>query len=228
MLREGRAGRDLGDADPAVEVVGQRRQQVAIPAEQVLDVGEVVQHRSADDHALLTDRMAAEGEGGDHAEVAAATAQRPEQIGVGLRAGGDEAAVGEHDVGGDQVVHGQAEAPGEVADAAAEGQAADTGGGDEAGRRGHAERAGRVVDVAPGASAVDPDRAGRRVDRGAAQPAEVDDEGAVPDAEPAAMMTAAADGEGQHVSRAYRTQASTSATSAHRTTASGCRSTAPL
>ena len=46
-------------------------------------VGDVVEHRPADDHAVLADRVAAEREGRDHAEVAAAAAQRPEQVGVG-------------------------------------------------------------------------------------------------------------------------------------------------
>ena len=64
-------------------------------------------------------------------------------------AGGDERAVREHDVGGEQVVDGEAVAPGQVADAAAEGQAAHAGGRDEPAGRRHAEADRRVVDVAP-------------------------------------------------------------------------------
>ena len=74
-----------------------------------------------------------------------------------LLAGRDERAVGEHDVGGEQVVDGEAEAPGKVADAAAERQAAHAGGRQETGRSGHAERHGRVVDVSPGAPGVGAD-----------------------------------------------------------------------
>ena len=46
-------------------------------------------------------------ERGDDAEVAAAAAQRPEQIGVLVRARGDRAAVGQHHVGLEQVVDRQ-------------------------------------------------------------------------------------------------------------------------
>ena len=94
MLRERRSSRDLGDADPSADVVRQRRKQVSIPAEDVLDIGDVVQDRTADDHALLPDRMAPERERRDHAEVAAATTQRPEQVTVRLLARGDKATVG--------------------------------------------------------------------------------------------------------------------------------------
>ena len=93
----------------------------------VVGVGDVVEHRAADDRAVLADVVAAERERRDDAEVAAAAAQRPEEIGVRVIAGGDEAAVGEHDVGGEQVVDGEPEAPGQVADAAAEGEPADAG-----------------------------------------------------------------------------------------------------
>ena len=68
--------------------------------------------------------VAAEGERGDDAEVAAAAAQRPEQVaGATSALARDERAVGEDDVGREQVVDGQAEAAGQVADAAAEGRA---------------------------------------------------------------------------------------------------------
>jgi hypothetical protein len=47
-------------------------------------------------------------EGGDDAEVAAAAAQRPEQVGVLVGRGADSAAVGQHHLGGDEVVDGHA------------------------------------------------------------------------------------------------------------------------
>ena len=56
----------------------------------------------------IFDRVQLEEEAGDDAEIAAAAAQRPEQVGVLLLAGGDEAAVGQHDVGLEQIVDGQA------------------------------------------------------------------------------------------------------------------------
>ena len=51
-----------------------------------------------------------------------------------------------------QVIDGEAEATGQIADATAERQAGHPGGGEEAGRGGHTELHGRVVDVAPGAA----------------------------------------------------------------------------
>src|SRR5206468_5265468 len=98
--------------------------------------------------------VAAEGEGGDDAEVPAASPQRPEEVRVAGLAGVHEAAVGQDDVRAEQVVHGEPEAARQVADAAAEGQPGHAGGGEEARGRGHAERDGGVVDVAPGAAAV--------------------------------------------------------------------------
>jgi hypothetical protein len=98
--------------DPAAQLFGQRWQQLTVPAHHLGGVGQVVQDRAADDRAVLADVLAAERERGDDAEVPAAAAQRPEQVGVGAFAGGDESAVGEHDVGGQQVVHGEAETAG--------------------------------------------------------------------------------------------------------------------
>jgi hypothetical protein len=62
MFREMRGGGDLGDADPCAQLVRQRGEQVSIPPEEILDIRNVVQHRSADDHAVLTDRIATERE----------------------------------------------------------------------------------------------------------------------------------------------------------------------
>ena len=92
--------------------------------------------------------MQLEEEGGHHAEVAAAAAQRPEEIGVFRLAGRDEAAVGQHDVGLEQIVDGQPELAGEMTDAAAEGDAADPGGGDDAAGGAQTEGVGGMVQIA--------------------------------------------------------------------------------
>ncbi|MDM0085129.1 hypothetical protein QTI17_31540 [Variovorax sp. J31P179] len=57
------------------------------------------------------DGMQLELERGHHAEVAAATADSPEQIGVLLLAGAQELAFGGDHVGRDQAVDAQAEVP---------------------------------------------------------------------------------------------------------------------
>ena len=64
--------------------------------------------------------MQAEEERGDHAEIAAAAAHRPEEVRVLLDAGGDEVAVRQHDVHFEQVVDGEAALACEVAEPAAE------------------------------------------------------------------------------------------------------------
>jgi hypothetical protein len=90
-----------------------------------------------------------EQERGDDAEVAAAAAQGPEEIGVFRFAGGDEAAVRQHQIGLEQIVDGQPELAGEVPDAAAQGETADPGRRDDAAGRNQPEGVGGVVDVAP-------------------------------------------------------------------------------
>ena len=195
FLGERRGRRDGQQADPAAQLFRQRRQQLAVPAHHLGSIRDVVQHGPADDHAVLADVVAAERERGDDAEVAAAAAQGPEQVTVGVLAGGHERAVGQDDVGGEEVVHGEAEAAGQVADAAAEGQAGHAGGGQEPGRGGHAERDGRVVDISPGAAGVNADGVILRADRGASQPGEVDDQGVVGHPQAGRVMPAAPHGD---------------------------------
>ena len=95
--------------------------------------------------------------------------RRPEQIAVGVFASGDESAVGEYDVGRDQVVYGKSEAPRQVTDAAAERQARHAGRRQESGRRGHPECDRRMVDITPGAAGIGADGVILGVDGGAAQ-----------------------------------------------------------
>ncbi len=83
----------------------------------------------------------------DDAEVAAATAQSPEQVRVVGLARVDEPAVRRDDVGRDEVVAREAELAHRPADAAAEREPGDTGGRDEAARRREPVRLGLVVDV---------------------------------------------------------------------------------
>src|SRR6266511_5313649 len=85
--------------------------------------------RPADDAAehQRADRVEPVLERGDDAEVAAPTAQRPKQLGVGVLAAGEVAAVGRHDFRCDEVVAAESEAAREPAEAAAEGETGDPG-----------------------------------------------------------------------------------------------------
>ena len=157
-------GRGHGDEpEPAVERV---RSLVEEPVPGPHHLGRAVdveEHRATHD---IADRVGPEGEGGDDAEVAAASAKRPEQVRVPLGVRGDHGPVGQDDVGGEQAVDGQAELAAQVADPAAQGEAADAGGGDEAARHRQPERVGGVVDVAPAWRRPRPGRPARPGRRG--------------------------------------------------------------
>ena len=113
--------------------------------------------------------------------------------------GRDEAAVGQDDVGLEQVVDREPELAGQVADAAAEGDAADAGGGDDAARRRQTEGVGGMVEVAEQGAALDPavrasgsTRTPFIAERSMTSPSSTR-------AEPGAVVAAAADGDDQVV-----------------------------
>ena len=89
------------------------------------------------------------------AEVAAAAAQRPEQVGVLVRGGAHDPPVGEHDLGGQQRVDRQAVPAHQPADAAAEREPADAGVGDLPGRNGEPVRLRGGVELAEQRAAAD-------------------------------------------------------------------------
>ena len=144
-------------------------------------------------------RVQLEQEAGDDAEVAAAAAQRPQQVGVLLLAGGDEAAIGQHDIGLEQIVDGQAVLARQVAMPAAQRQAGDAGGRNDARRDGQAEGMGSVVDVALRAAGANAGRAGLGVDAHAFHLRQVDDQAIVHAAKARPVVAAAPDGDGQAV-----------------------------
>jgi hypothetical protein len=73
----------------------------------------------------LVELVQAELEAGRHAEVAAAGTERPEQLRMGLVVGVQHLAVGGDQLGGQQVVDGQAVLADQVSDPAAKGEPAD-------------------------------------------------------------------------------------------------------
>jgi hypothetical protein len=83
-------------------------------------------------------------------EVAASTSQRPEKIGVLVRAGVDLRCCGRDHVRSNQVVACQTVLRGQVADPAAEGETAHPGGAHDPSRRAETERLRRQVEVEPG------------------------------------------------------------------------------
>ena len=143
-------------------------------------------------HDRSADRVRAELERRDNAEVAAATAQRPEQLGVLAVTRVHLRPIGEHHVGADQAVDSQAEAPRQVPEPAAQREPTHPGRRDDPRRGGATVLGGRPVDVAPRAASADADAVGVRVDDHLGHAGQVDDDPVVDDAQAASVVPAAA------------------------------------
>ena len=141
--------------------------------------------------------MAAEDERRDDAEVAAAAAQGPVEVGVLVGRGADDLAARQDHLRLEQVVDGEAVGAAEVADAAAERKAADARGRDDAARRGEPVRVRSRIDGAPRGPTTDADGARLWVDLDAVQGGEVDHDAVVDDAQARAVVPSAADGDRQ-------------------------------
>jgi hypothetical protein len=131
-----------------------------------------------DDH-LWADRVEAELERCNDPEVPASAAQRPEKVRVIALARADAAAVGENDLGGDEVVEAEAELPGEIAGPAAECVAGDPDGRDGAARRRKPVLLRCCVELAPGNPRADCRAPRRGIDLHLVHRGEVDADGAV-------------------------------------------------
>ena len=131
----------------------------------------------------------------DDAEVAAAAADRPEQVGVPLGVDLQHPAVGGHDLGRQQLVDGHAVLADEEADPAAERDAADAdrAGVAEAGGEPVLAGGGRVL--AGGEAAAGPGGAARKVEVEPAQAAQVEHDAAVAGGVAGGAVAAAADGQ---------------------------------
>ncbi len=131
----------------------------------------------------------------DDAEVAAAAAERPEQVRVLLGVDAQELAVRRDDLGGEQVVDGHAVLARQEADAAGERDAADADGAGvaEAGREPVLARRDGVV--AGGQAGPGPGGALLGVDLEAAEVGEVEHDAALGDAVAGGAVAAAADGQ---------------------------------
>ena len=193
--RERRRGRHGEEREEAVDGL---RGAPYVPVEEAQDVARAVQgpqHRSGD-HGV--DRRRLEVHGGHDAEVAATAAEPPEQVGVLLLAGGDDRAVGQDDLGGAQVVDGEAAASREVPEAAAEREPGDAGGADDPAGHGEAERMRGVIELGQRRAALDAYAPRRRLHVDAVHRREVADDRVVRDAQPAGVVPPAAHRE-QHV-----------------------------
>ena len=192
LLGERRCRWHRREREEAVQVAIRRGQELAIGAQHLVGLLDRPERRPRHHGAH---RVQPEHERRDDAEVAAAAADRPEQVGVLGRARVRARSVRQDDLGLEHVVDREPVPAAQIADPAAEREAADAGRADDAARRRHADRVGGRVNLPPGRPALDPNGAGVGVDLDAAHRPEVDHDAVVAAAEAAAVVSAAADGE---------------------------------
>ncbi len=133
------------DHDP--ELVGRVRRVLAQPAQHVRRLLERPVDRAAEHERA--DRVQVVLEGGGDAEVAAASAQAPEQLGLAVRVDAQPFAVRGDEVDGAQVVDREPVPAHEVAEPAAEGEPADPDVADRPARGGEAVSLGGEVQLRP-------------------------------------------------------------------------------
>ena len=143
-------------------------------------------------HGARAGHVQLELELGHDAEVAAATAQPPEQLGVLLRRGAHDLAIRGDQLERDHVVAGQSVLAGEPAHAAAQGQPTHTRVRDVAGRGGHLVRLGRRIERTEQSTSLDPCSPVIRVDAHAAHRGQVDHQTALGNRQPDDAVPAAA------------------------------------
>ena len=161
------------------------------------EAGDGLGRRWQDEHAARdrVQRVELELEARDDAEVAAAAADRPEEVRVSLIVDLQDPAVGEDDLGGEQVVDRQALLADEIPDAAAGRQPADTDGAGVPEADGQAVRGRGVRDLACRQARLGPRDLLARVDLQSLHQREVEDDPSVADAVASAAVAAAADRE---------------------------------
>ncbi len=146
-LRHERCGRREEEGDAAAPLRRRIAQQIAIRAAHGRGIGAREQEHAAQHHR--PDRVQRELEFGDDAEVAAAALESPEQLGVLVRTGGDQPAVGRDQLGRQQVVASQPVQPLEPAAAAAEDEAGDARAGNAPAGGGQTEGLRLAIELAP-------------------------------------------------------------------------------
>ena len=163
--------------------------ELAVEREQLRRRCERMQHRTGEDAG---DRIRAVLERGHDAEVAAAAAERPEQVAIAVLAGGDDLARGEHDLGRQQVVDCHPVLAHQPRDPAPECEARNPRRGDDAAWSREPERAGGAVELADRDAGLRPDRRPHRVDVGPLHEREIDHQATLGDRSAGDVVAAAA------------------------------------
>jgi hypothetical protein len=171
------SGRRHSQDDDGRELVGRSRDEIAVEAQDLPRLrGRVEHHAGLHDRA---DRVKTILERRDQPEVAAATAEPPEEVGVLLSAGAKAVAVGGDHIGRQDVVGGQSVAAHQPAEPSAERETRDAGMSDDPAGRGEPEGLSLAVELAPEKSRLRARRSRRRIDPQALHRREIDHEPAV-------------------------------------------------
>jgi hypothetical protein len=189
LLRDHRQRRRGREADRRRERIRGVGRPVTVEAEQIARGVRRQEQRAGVD--LGADRVQRQLERRHDPEVAAASAEPPEQLRILGRTRVHEPAVGGDDVGADEVVCGKSVLPHEPADPAAEREPCHAGGRDEPAGRREPELLRLVVDVTPDGAGADVGDACSRVDADVPHRAEVDHHSAVGRREAGDTVTAA-------------------------------------
>jgi hypothetical protein len=193
--RQERTGRGGHERERHAEVVGRLRREVAQDAQHGGGVVERPEHGAAEDER--PDGVQRVLERGRDAEVPAAAAQAPEELGLAVGGRAHPLAAGGDEVDGAQVVDGKAMAAHEVAEAAAEREPADPGVADHAAGGGEPGTLRGVVELAPQHAARRTRGARLRVHPHRLHERQVDHHAVVGDGVAGDGMTAATDGDAQ-------------------------------
>jgi hypothetical protein len=181
----------------AVHDVGDRRQLVRRRLGGSHEPGDGLRGGRQDQHAAhdLVDLVEAELEASGDAVVAAAAADRPEQVGMRPLVDAEHVPVGGDDVGGEQAVDGEPELAGQVASPATEREPAEADGPHVAEAHRQAVGTGRGGELSCGETRLGPRRATAHVDLDGLHVSQVEDDASVDRAVAGAAVTAAAHGQ---------------------------------
>src|SRR6266511_3735376 len=169
--RHGRRGHDVHGTG---ELLRCRLEQLDIRTDHLRGRG---LHEHPTDEGIY--RMQAELEAGHDAEVAASTADRPEQVRFVVGISPADRAVGRDDVGGDKAIDGESAAPHEASDAATGDETAEADRTRVAETQSETVGARRRRELDRGGAGLSPAGAGRRVDVDATAVVQVEDDPAV-------------------------------------------------
>ena len=186
------AVRRVYEAGEHRQVVGAVGDRISVEAQHLATCVDRVGNQTTCDHV---ERMEAVGERRGDAEVAAAAAQGPEEVGMGVGRHVDYLAVSRHELDSFDVVGGEPVLRHQPAEAATECQSRDAGRRDGASGDGEPVLGVCGVQLRPRQPAFGPDRPGFGVDVGVLHLCEVDHHGAVRDASASDVVASSADGD---------------------------------